>query len=177
VLCIQCLCTCTLLSFYTLIRPLSDDPEFKHRGIGVYSIDQMFDEIVCIVRSPELLSVDHQYSCFLSFLLFPDSIYIKLNIYSILLFIFYHVWTVICDIIVIVIYHSRFIACSGYLRLSAYTGVFFLSICRRLSSHLCFNVFWKGWRDSTWAVDLEWVFLGRHQPLKIETITRSGIES
>ena len=30
-----------LLSFYTLIRSLSDDPGFAHLGIGVYSFDQV----------------------------------------------------------------------------------------------------------------------------------------
>ena len=39
-------------SFYTLIRLLSDDPEFSHPGIGdICSVDQVSDEIVHIVRS------------------------------------------------------------------------------------------------------------------------------
>jgi len=41
-----------------------------------------------------------------------------------------------------------FIACSGYLRLSAYTwGIFLAYMCRRLSSRLRFSVFWEVERD------------------------------
>ena len=36
VICIHVLCTCTLPSFYTLIRLLSDDPEFAHPDIRCF---------------------------------------------------------------------------------------------------------------------------------------------
>ena len=36
------------------------------------------------------------------------------------LFICYHVWAFICSIVVILIYHSDYITCSGYFRLSLY---------------------------------------------------------
>ena len=55
----------------------------------------------------------------------------------------------ICDIAVIIdLLWLRFIACSGYFRLSVYTwGIFLAYIRRRLSSRLCFHVFWEAGRD------------------------------
>ena len=48
--------------------------------------------------------LDHRYSCSLSFLLFLDSPYIIISCHFIFVFIYYHVWILICDIAVIVIH-------------------------------------------------------------------------
>ena len=60
----------------------------------------------------------------------------------------------ICDIAVIVdLFWFRFIACSGYFRLSVYTwGIFLAYIRRRLSSRLRFHVFWEAGRDRVFLV-------------------------
>ena len=45
-------------------------------------------------------------------------------------------------------YHSDYIACSGYFRLSMHTwGILLAYIRRRLSSRLRFHVFWEAGRD------------------------------
>ena len=56
----------------------------------------------------------------------------------------------ICDIVVIVdLLWFRFIACSGYFRLSVYTwGIFLTYIRRQLLSRLRFHVFWEAGRDN-----------------------------
>ena len=87
---------------------------------------------------------------------FPDSLYIAISRYSFSVFIWYHVWTSICNIPVILIYHSRlfYIACSDYFRLSVYTwGILLAYIHRRLSSRLLFMYFGK--RGVTGAVARE----------------------
>ena len=68
-----------------------------------YSIDQVFDEDYTHHEKPEFLSVDHWYSfhLFIPITSF-DSLHIRLNIYTIILFMYYHVWTFICVIVVIV---------------------------------------------------------------------------
>jgi len=61
-----------LFSFYTLIRPLSDDPEFAHPGIGVYSKDQLFREYHTPYEKPEfsyLIVLSRYFSCFSLYLL------------------------------------------------------------------------------------------------------------
>ena len=106
------------------------------------------ERITCVTRNMEFSIFDYWYSYFLLSLSFPWIPYIGVNICSISLFICYHVWTYICVIAVILIYHSDRIACSGYFRLSVYTWVIILAyIRRRLSSRLHFHVFWKARRD------------------------------
>ena len=54
----------------------------------------------------------------------------------------HHVWIFICDVAMILIYYSDYIACSGHLRLSAYIWGIFLTYMRRwLSSRLRSNIF------------------------------------
>ena len=83
------------------------------------------------------------YSCFCTF---PDSC-LSDSVAIPILFIWYHVWMLICDIAVIVdLLWFKFIDCSG--RLSVYTwGIFLAYIRRRLSSRFCFHVFWEAGRD------------------------------
>jgi len=86
--------------------------------------------------------------CFIPVVIF-HSRHFGLIVYSIPLFICYHVWMFICDIAAILIYHSDFLACSGYFRLSVYTwGIFLAYIRRRFSLRLCFHVFGEAGRDS-----------------------------
>jgi len=54
----------------------------------------------------------------------------------------------ICIIAVILIYGRDFITCSSYFRLSVYMwGILLAYICCRLSSQLCFPVFWEAGLD------------------------------
>jgi len=86
------------------------------------------------------------YSCFFTFLYscISDLVFIPA------LFIWYHVWMLICDIAVIDdLLWFRFITCSGYIRLSVYTwGIFLAYIHHRLSLRLRFHVFWEAGRDN-----------------------------
>ena len=97
------------LLFYTLIGSLSDDPEFACPDWMLSSIVQVFDETVHDARSWKLSFLDHRYSCSLSFLLFLDSLYSIISCHSISLFIYYHVWMLICNIAAIMIYYSKFL--------------------------------------------------------------------
>ena len=78
------------------------------------------------------------------------SIYITSSCHFILLFICYHVWTFIYTVAVLSYYHSDYITCSGYFRLSVYTwGILLAYIRRQLSSRPRFHVFWEAGRDNT----------------------------
>ena len=55
---------------------------------------------------------------------------------------------IICIIVVMLILHSEYIACSDYFRLSVHTwGILLAYIHRRLSLRLYFYVFWEAGRD------------------------------
>ena len=77
-----------------------------------------------------------------------DSLYIL----SVVIPFFIHVLScvdIICVIAVTVKYHSRFMACSDYLRLIAYMwGILLAYKHRQLSSRLRFSVFWEAGRDN-----------------------------
>ena len=110
VICIHCLCTCTLLSFYTLISSLFDDLGRAHPGIGCFIL-----LIRCLMRSyvlqgawnfPLLITCTLVSLVFLFLCWFPIC---QTQFHSISLFIHYHVWEFIFVIAVIVIYYSRFV--------------------------------------------------------------------
>ena len=144
-----CLYAWTLSSFfYTFIGSLSDDLRFVRPDIGCLFHWSGVDELVHFARSLEFSLLITGILISLLFLLFLDSPYIIISCHSISVFIYHHVWTFICSIAVIMICYSRFITCSDYLKLRAYTwGIFLTYMRRRLSSHLRSSVFWEAWRD------------------------------
>ena len=131
---------------YTLIRSLSDDPEFACSDWMFYSIDQAFVEIVRFARTKIFFLFDSGILASSLFILFLGSLYIIINCHFISLFIYYYVWTSICSSIAVIIDLLKhiFVAYSGYLRLIAYTwGIFLAYKRRRLSSRLRSSVFWE----------------------------------
>jgi len=94
------------LFLYTLIGSLSDDHEFARSDWIFYSIVQVFDETVHDCEELESLST---YSGIHIPLIFSVIFWFSLYHYqlsSISLLIYYHVWILICDIAVIIIYYS-----------------------------------------------------------------------
>jgi len=136
---------CTFLLFYTRIGS-SDFLNLLIQLYLCYLSDQIFGEDHTLYKRLEFsyLIVLSQYSLiFLYFYFFSYSVHWT-HVCSISLFICYHVWTSICVIIVILIHHSDYIACSDNFRLSVYTyGILLAYIRRRLSPWLRFRVFWK----------------------------------
>jgi len=98
------ICTSTFSFSHKLIGSLSDDPRFARPDWMFYFIVYVFHETVHIARS---------WSFFYSIMVFLLSfilaiifwfLYIRLTFYSISPFIWYHVWTSIYVIAVILIY-------------------------------------------------------------------------
>jgi len=72
-----------LSPLHTLIRSLSDDPEFTRLNIGRFvSIVQVFEETVLFVKSWSFSLFDSGTLIFLIFILFSDSRYIRFICYS-----------------------------------------------------------------------------------------------
>jgi len=148
------LCTSTFPFTHTLIRLL---PTTRGSHVQDFLVTLYFSGVRVIVRFARswslslLVLVFYSLLSFCYFLIF--SIHIRFSLYS-SFFIWYHAWMLICDIVVIVdLLWFRFIACSGYFRLSVYTWDIFLTYIRhRLSSRLCFHVFWEAGRDRVFLV-------------------------
>jgi len=143
---------CTLPFSYTLIRSLPDDPEFVLSDTGCFMLlIRYWERITSIIWSRSSLLLDHLFSVFsISFLFhfFHDSMQWTHSCF-IPLFICYHAWMFICDIVVMLIYHSDYVACSSYFRLNVYAwSIFLVYIHCRFSSRLRFHVFWEAGRDN-----------------------------
>jgi len=74
-----------------------------------YYIDQVFVEIVRFAMTQSFSLFGSGILSSLLFILFPDSPYIITSCHYISMFIYYHMWMLICDIAVIVIHFIRFI--------------------------------------------------------------------
>jgi len=121
------------ISRFVAIYYCSDIFEEDHRHLEEpeFSLTRSFLGILCIFFIPSLSWFYALDLCLFHFL-----------------FDYHHVRMFICDIAVILIYYSNYIACSGYFRLSVYAWVFFLAyIRRRFSSRLRFHIFWEAGRD------------------------------
>jgi len=131
--------------FYTLIGSLSDDPEFACLDWMFYFIDQVLMSSFASWRAWSYPWLDHWNSCFLLFCWFL----INLSYHPIpFLCSLLSCVDIICILAVILIYHSDYIAFSGYFRLSVYTyGILLAYMYRRLSSRLCFHVLWEAEHD------------------------------
>jgi len=114
--------------------------------MGISFTDQVFGEDHMLyeeLKFSYLITLSRYFLTFLYSYCFYDSV-LWTYCYSIPLFICYHVWSFICYIVVILILHSDYIACSGYFRLSVYTWSFLLAYMRcRLLSRIHFHVFWE----------------------------------
>ena len=136
------ICTSTSSFSYTLIKSLSEDPRFARLDIEHFILWSGFVEIVHVASSWSLYLFWY-YCLSLFLLLFFDSCISDLLLFHFLFHLRSRV-DIICIIAVILILHSDYIARSGYFRLSVYTWDIFLAyIRRRLSSRLCFHVFWE----------------------------------
>ena len=133
----------------TPTRSISDDPGFARPDIGRLFLLCRCSVRLYALRGTWVLSLLFWYSCiFLFLLLFFDSGILPLASIS-----FLTSFEIMCSLYMY--YCSdrwflwfRFIACSGYFRLSVYTwGIFLAYTRRRLSSRLCFSVFWEAGRD------------------------------
>ena len=94
---------------YTLIGSLFDDPRFARPDIGcfLYCSGGWWDRTYC--EELEFFSSWSSVFLFAFILLFFDSLYIIISYHFVSLFIYYHVWMLICDIAVIMIYYSWFL--------------------------------------------------------------------
>jgi len=150
-----CLYARALPFTHTLTRSLSDDPGFARPDIGrlFYCADVRWDCTTC--EEPDSLSLFWFWYSFLSLflLLFFDSCISPLA--SILFLISFQI---MCSLYMYYcsdpwLLWFRFIACSGYFRLSAYTwGIFLAYMRRRLVSRLRSSVFWEAGRDRVFLV-------------------------
>ena len=115
------------------------------------------ERITCILRSWSSLTwYPFSVFSFFSLLLLLSWFYALDSCLFHFLFICYNVRIFICDIAVILIYHSDYIACSVYFRLSVYTwGIFLVYIRHRLSLWLYFHAFCEA-RCDTIAQILRW---------------------
>jgi len=83
ILCTLFICTSFPLYTHTLTRSLSNDPGFARPDIGRFvSVVQMFVETVCFTKSWSFSLFDSSILILLTFLLFPDSRYIRFSCYS-----------------------------------------------------------------------------------------------
>ena len=99
---------------YTFIRS-SDSLDLHIQIYNYLLLIRYWERITNILRSRSSLLLDHLFSIFFVtslFHCFHDSMYWT-HTCSIPLFIYYHVWMFICDIAVMLIYHSGYIAYSG----------------------------------------------------------------
>ena len=130
------------LYFYTFTR--SSD-SLNLQICGYLLLIRYLERITYILRNLKFSLFDYRYSC-LTFIYVESlfSIYITFAYHFIPLFICYHEWMFIFTVAVLSYYHSNYIVCSVYFRLSVYTWRVFLAyIRRRLSPRLRFHVFWK----------------------------------
>ena len=100
---------------YTLIGSLSDDPGFAHPDWMFDFIDQVFMSS----RTWSFLLFDSGIISFTPVVPFDSLYWTQCLFYS-----FIHLRScvdIICIIAAILVYHSNYIACSGYFRLSVYT--------------------------------------------------------
>jgi len=83
ILCTLFICTSSPLYTHTLTRSLSDDPRFARPDIGRFvSVVQVFVETVHFAKSWSFSLFDSGILIFLSFMLFPNSRYIRFSCYS-----------------------------------------------------------------------------------------------
>ena len=124
-------------SFYSYTFTRSSDFLNLHIQIcGYLKLIRYLERITGILRNLKFSLFDYRYSC-LTFIYVESlfSIYITFGYHFITLFICYHEWMFIFTVAVLSYYHSDYIVCSGYFRLSVYTwGIFLACIRRRLSS-------------------------------------------
>ena len=153
------ICTCIFPHFFTLNK----SSDFLDLHIQVYICnlaDQIFGEDHTPYKEPKfsyLIILSHFFLLFYSYrsLWFPilDSMLV-LFLYSFVIMCGH-----LCAVAEILIYHSDYIACSDYLRLSAYIWDIFLAYMRRwLSSRLRSSVFWEAGRDKRgWVIVSTWL--------------------
>ena len=98
------ICTSTFPFSYTLIGSLSDDPEFARPDWMFHLIDQVF--LRSTLRKDSEFLFDYGILASPLFILFPDSLHIIISCHSSSLFIYYHVWMLICDTAMIMIYYT-----------------------------------------------------------------------
>ena len=144
-ICSHVICTCTFPFILTHSSGVLTFWICTSRFMYVILLIRYLERITGILRNLKFSLFDYLYSC-LTFISVDSlfSIYITFSCHFITLFICYHVWTFICTVAVLSYYHSDYIACSSYFRLSVYTwGIFLAYMRRRLSSRLRFHVFWE----------------------------------
>ena len=137
---------------YTFTRS-SDSLNLYIQIRGYLLLIRYLERITCIYEELSLSFLDYRYSCSFIHIIFcfylyhvqlPFLSYIHLlSLYRYLYVILQWYWFIVVD----------FITCSGYFRLSVYAwGIFLAYIRRRLSSRLCFHVFWEAGRDRVFMV-------------------------
>jgi len=117
--------------FYALIGSLTDKPRFSHPHCMFYFIVQVLDETIHVARSWSLSLLDYWSSYSLLFILFLHSLYITCSCQ------FFLMDTYMCYCSDHDLLYFKFIACSSYLKLSAYTWGIFLT--RRVSAPAYFG--------------------------------------
>jgi len=153
-ICLHVIRTCTFPFILTHSLEVLTPWICTSRSLYITLLSRYLERITRLTRSRSSLTWSSLLGIFLLFFV-PIAVIILcigLGIYSIPLFICYHVWTFICSIAVILIHHSDYIACSITLGLACIRGVSSSRIYITNSHHDSVSTYFgkRGVTDFSW---------------------------